>query len=150
MSNAQGLLIYLWVAGAGVAVGLQQVINAKLRVEIGSPWWTGFISYAVGTLAMLAAIVVLREPWLTPAVASRASALSWCGGIFGAVFIATGILTVPRLGAATVLALFVVGQMIGALVLDHFGALGLAQHPATWLRIAGAALLVAGVVLIRA
>ena len=149
MPDLQLFLLYLWVAAAGLAVGLQQVVNARLRVEIGSPWWAGFISYAVGTLAMFAAIIVLREPWLTTTTASRVSVLAWCGGLFGAVFIATGILTVPRLGAATVLALFVVGQMVGALVFDNVGAFGLVPHPATWPRIAGAALLVAGVVLIR-
>ena len=56
---------------------------------------------------------------------------------------------VPRLGAATVLALIVVGQMLGSLAFDHFGLLGLAQHPVSPIRLAGAALLILGAVLIR-
>jgi bacterial/archaeal transporter family-2 protein len=56
---------------------------------------------------------------------------------------------VPRLGAATVLALIVVGQMIGSLAFDHFGAFGIPQHSANPLRLAGAALLVLGVALVR-
>jgi transporter family-2 protein len=55
----------------------------------------------------------------------------------------------PRLGAATVLALIVVGQMLGALAFDHFGLLGLPQHPASLARLAGAAFLLFGVVLVR-
>jgi transporter family-2 protein len=56
---------------------------------------------------------------------------------------------IPRLGAATVLALIVVGQMLGSLTLDHFGILGIPQHPVNPTRLAGAGLLIAGVVLIR-
>ena len=49
--------------------------------------------------------------------------------VFGAIFIGTAILTVPRLGAATVLALILVGQMLGSLAFDQFGLLGLQQIP---------------------
>ncbi len=44
---------YLLVVGAGISVALQQVLNAKLRTELDSPWWAGFVSYFVGVLAML-------------------------------------------------------------------------------------------------
>ena len=140
---------YLLVVGAGISVALQQVLNAKLRTELGSAWWAGFVSYFVGVLAMLAVIVVSGEPRLSAAMAGRTSWPSWTGGIFGAIFIGTAILTVPRLGAATVLALIVVGQMLGSLAFDHFGLLGVPQHPASLARLAGAAFLLLGVVLIR-
>jgi transporter family-2 protein len=74
---------------------------------------------------------------------------SWTGGIFGAIYITISILILPRLGAATVVALIVVGQMIGSLTFDHFGLLGVPQHSATLVRIARAAFLILGVVLIR-
>jgi len=140
---------YLLVVGAGISVALQQVLNAKLRTELGSPWWAGFVSYFVGVLAMLTIIVASGEPRLSAAMAGRTSWPSWTGGIFGAIFIGTAILMVPRLGAATVLALIVVGQMLGSLAFDHFGLLGVPQHPASLARLAGAAFLLLGVVLIR-
>lgn len=133
---------YLAVVGAGMSLALQQVLNARLRAELGSPWWAGFISYFVGVLAMLAAVVASGEPRLSGAMAARASWPSWTGGLFGAVFIGTAILKVPRLGAATVLALIVVGQMLGSLAFDHFGLLGPPQHPASPIRLAGAAVLI--------
>ncbi len=141
---------HLFVVGAGVSVALQQVLNARLRAELGSPWWTGFISYFVGAMAMLAAIAASGEPRLTGAMAARASWPSWTGGLFGAAFIGTAILMVPRLGATTVLALIVVGQMLGALTFDHIGLLGLPQHSVTPVRLAGVALLILGVILVRA
>jgi len=54
----------------------------------------------------------------------------------------------PRLGAATLLALVVLGQLATALMVDHFGWLGFPQHPLSFVRLAGAALLFGGVVLI--
>ncbi|MBR1220196.1 DMT family transporter [Bradyrhizobium sp. U87765 SZCCT0131] len=143
------IVFALLVVGAGVSVALQQILNTNLRAELGSPWWAGFASYFTGTLTMLAAIVVSGQPWLSTAMAARTSWISWTGGIFGAIFIGTAILMVPRLGAATVLALIVVGQMIGSLAFDHFGLLGIPQQSATPVRLAGAVLLVFGVLLIR-
>jgi len=141
--------LYLLAAGAGVSFVFQQAVNANLRAEIGSVWWAGFISYLGGTLAMFAMVVALREPWLTASALTRTSWMSWTGGIFGAVYIAISILLLPRLGAALVVALIVLGQMLGALAFDHFALLGVPENPISPARLAGAALLVAGVVLIQ-
>jgi bacterial/archaeal transporter family-2 protein len=144
------VMFYSLVVGAGVSVALQQVLNANLRIVVGSPWWAGVISYLVGTVAMLAIAIASGGPRLSEGMAARTSWITWAGGIFGAFFIGTAIVMVPRLGAATVLALVVVGQMLGSLVFDHFGLLGLPQHPASLARLAGTAFLILGVVLIRA
>jgi bacterial/archaeal transporter family-2 protein len=143
------VVFYLLIVGAGVSLAFQQILNANLRIELGSAWWAGFISYLVGTLAMLAVAIASGGPWLSATMAARTSWVSWTGGIFGAIFIATAILMVPRFGAATVLALIVVGQMFGSLTFDHFGLLGIPQHSANPIRLAGAAFLILGVVLIR-
>ena len=81
---------------------------------------------------------VADTPWWT-----------WSGGVLGGVFILLMILLLPSLGAATLIALVVAGQMATAITLDHFGAFGLASHPVSLSRVAGAALLIAGVVLIK-
>ncbi|OPH19739.1 membrane protein [Azospirillum brasilense] len=149
MSIAVSAVSYLLVVGAGVSVALQQVLNANLRADLGSPWWAGFVSYVVGMLAMLAVALLAPGPRLAEAVSGVGSWVTWIGGLFGALFIGTAILMVPRLGAATVLALIVVGQMLGSLAFDHIGLLGLPQQPISPTRLAGAASLILGVVLIR-
>jgi transporter family-2 protein len=140
---------YLLVIGAGASLALQQVLNAKLRASLASPWWAGFASYFVGMLLMLALACLAPGPRLSLTTVSRTTLPVWSGGIFGGIFIITAILTVPRFGAATVLALVVVGQMIGSLAFDQFGLLGLPQHPATLVRLIGAGVLIAGVVMVR-
>lgn len=138
---------YLIVVAAGVSVALQQVLNANFRTAIGSAAWSGFVSYLVGTLVMLAAGLATGAPRFANGTAP--SWFAWTGGVFGAVFIGINIIMIPRLGAATVLALIVVGQMCASMVFDHFGILGLRQQAISPARLLGAALLIAGVVLIR-
>jgi transporter family-2 protein len=141
--------LYALALGAGSSFVFQQAVNANLRFQIGSTWWAGFISYLGGTLCMLFMIVIARDPVLSFEAMSRSSPMSWTGGLFGALYIAISIFLLPRLGAATVLALIVVGQMLTSLVFDHFGLLGVPIHPASAVRIIGAACLLLGAVLIR-
>jgi bacterial/archaeal transporter family-2 protein len=139
----------LLVFAAGISVLVQQVVNANLRFDIGSPWWAGFVSYFTGTVAMLVMALALREPLPSMQMIARSHPASWLGGLFGATYIALSILLLPKLGAATTIALMVAGQMVGSLVFDHFGLLGVPVHPVSMVRLAGAALLFIGVILIR-
>lgn len=148
MSN---LVSALLVVAAGMSVALQQVLNASLRVQIESPWWAGFVSYFVGCVAMLIVALFVSGPTLSLAPLSPAPSawVPWIGGLFGAFFIAVVILMMPKLGAAYVLCLIVVGQMVGSMLFDHFGLFGLQQQSISLARAGGAALLVGGVILIR-
>jgi bacterial/archaeal transporter family-2 protein len=140
---------YFLAFGAGVSFVFQQAVNANLRGEIGSPWWAGFVSYLGGTIAMLLMAILLLQPWPSMQMIHRSHWLSWTGGIFGATYIAISILLLPRLGAATVIALIVAGQMIGSLAFDQYGLLGVPVHPLNMYRLAGAALLVLGAIPVR-
>jgi bacterial/archaeal transporter family-2 protein len=140
---------YLVAFCAGISFVFQQAVNSNLRLEIGSAWWAGFVSYLGGTFAMLLLAVLMQEPLPPMLMIGRSSLISWTGGIFGAVYIGVSILLLPRLGAATVIALIVAGQMIGSIAFDHFGLLGVPVHPANMIRLTGAALLVLGAILIR-
>lgn len=145
----QHLFLYLLALGAGVSVATQQVLNGNLRTALNSPAWAGLVSYAVGLLTMIVTVIALREripSWKTMADVPW---YAWSGGVFGGAFILLVILLLPSLGAATLFALVIAGQVLAAVTLDHFGAFGLAPHPVNVARLAGAALLIAGVVLIR-
>ncbi len=92
---------------------------------------------------------MVREPVFSLASLARVPWVTWTGGVFGAIFIATSILMVPRLGVATVMTLIVVGQLLSSLAFDHFGLFGMQQQPLTAVRLIGAACLVAGAAMIR-
>jgi transporter family-2 protein len=145
----QHLFLYALALGAGVSVATQQVLNGSLRTALGSPAWAGLVSYAGGLLTMIVAVIVLRERVPAWKTVVDVPWYAWSGGLFGGAFILLAILLLPSLGAATLFALVIAGQVLAAIPLDHFGAFGLAPHPIGVARLAGAALLIAGVILIR-
>jgi transporter family-2 protein len=133
---------------AGISLVVQQALNANLRTALSSAAWSGFMSYFLGVVCMAAFALLLQDPIPSVATASRIPWYAWSGGLFGAIFIGLAIVLIPQLGAATFFALLIAGQMLGSIVFDHFGVLGVPVHPVSVLRVAGAALLVS-VVLIR-
>ena len=143
------ILLMLLAALAGAGIVVQQVLNANLRVALGSSALAGTASFVVGLVCMLMLAVVMRDPLPPVATLARLPWWAWGGGFFGAFFIGASIFLLPQLGAATFIALLVAGQMIGSVAFDHFGWLGLTQRPIDVTRLIGIALIVAGVVMVR-
>jgi transporter family-2 protein len=131
----------------GAALTVQAGMNATVRVAVGSPVLAAIVNFVVG-LAALACVALASGARWTPGSAAAVPAWAWFGGVLGAIYVAAYVVLVPRLGAVTLIALTIAGQMIAALVVDHFGIIGFPQTPATPARLLGAALLVAGVLLI--
>ena len=63
----------LLTVGAGSSVLIQQVLNANLRIELNSAAWSGFMSYFLGVVCMLALVIVLRDPVPSAATVARVS-----------------------------------------------------------------------------
>lgn len=147
--HVQAFFLYLLALGAGVSVATQQVLNGSLRTALASPAWAGLISYAGGLITMIVAVIALGEGVPSWKIMAGVPWWAWSGGMFGAAFILLAILLLPSLGAATLFALVIAGQVLAAVTLDHFGALGLTPHPISTARLVGAVFLIAGVVLIR-
>ena len=145
----QTIVLYILALGAGVSVATQQVLNGSLRASLESPAWAGLVSYAGGLLTMVVAVFALGERTPSWKLVAEVPWWAWSGGLFGGAFILLAILLLPTLGAATLFALVIAGQVLAAITLDHFGALGLTPHPISTARLAGAVLLIAGVALIR-
>jgi transporter family-2 protein len=62
--------------------------------------------------------------------------------------LAAPIFLVPRIGTTSTLVAIVFGQLMVALLIDHYGLLGSPQISATWPRILGVLLVAAGAVLV--
>jgi transporter family-2 protein len=134
---------------AGFCLPTQAGINAQLNLWSRSAILAATISFAVGTIALAVYCLILRVPWPAEDPFSRYPWWIWTGGFLGAFLVASTVVLAPRLGAASMVALIVAGQMLASLALDHFGWLGYQVHPANGLRMLGVVLLVGGVVLIR-
>jgi bacterial/archaeal transporter family-2 protein len=142
------LLIFLGFL-AGMLLPVQAGVNFELRTVVGHPIVAGVIQFLVGALGLLVLAIALRSPLPPFARFSAAPWWVWVGGLLGANYIVIAILLVPRIGAATLLAVSVAGQMVVSLLLDHHGLIGYPVHPLSPWRIVGAGLLLAGVGLIQ-
>lgn len=134
---------------AGASLSVQAVINAALGRGIGRPLTAALTSYVVGILVLIVAAGLSRTPWPDSTTVRDLPWWLWIGGCFGAYYVTMSIFAAPRLGAATLIAVVIAGQMLAALVLDHFGAAGLPEHGITLWRAVGAVLITVGVVLVR-
>lgn len=146
---SHGLVAALLALVAGLGLPTQTGINAQLGLWTRSSITAALISFAVGTAALLVVSLVLRLPLPLWAAAGAQPWWIWSGGLLGAFFVAATTFIAPQLGATTMLALILAGQLVASVYLDHFGLLGFPLHPISLGRIGGILLLVAGVVLIR-
>lgn len=146
--NPVMLVPMLLVLCAGGMIALQAPTNAILSRAGGSPVLAALISFAVGTLTLLVV-------WLASGNRPKAAAFAglppyaWLGGVYGAMYVAVAAYAAPKIGLASLITIGIAGQIAMALLLDHVGALGLQRDPISLGRIAGALLVIAGVVLVR-
>lgn len=140
------LLFALLAVVAGCAVVLQGATNQGLMKATGiGP------ALVVNTLVVLLGTIGL---WLATGAKGTflpvgASWTLYIGGVFGFIVIATAVVVFPRLGAAYAIALMVCGQCIAALIIDHYGLLGMPPSPITLQRAIGVALVAGGVAVFR-
>lgn len=140
---------YLLLAiGAGAGVAIQFGVNGALRKVSDQPMWASFVSFLVGTLALLLCFVATRRAWPAGGQFAHAPWWVWIGGLLGAFYVVVSVVSGPRLGAAALVACVIVGQVGASIVIDHFGLIGYPVHAANPGRIVGALLLLAGVALV--
>lgn len=141
-------LTILLAVAAGALTAVQPPTNAMLARALGSPVSAALVSFLVGSVAL--ALLVVLAPARPDGTAVRALPwYAWVGGLYGAFFVAVAAFAAPRIGVGMLVVALVAGQLAMAVLLDHFGALGLAKQPLGWARVAGLLLVIAGAVLVR-
>ena len=142
-------LYLLFAFAGGAALPLQAGINAQLATWLGSPVRAAFVSFAVGTLVLLAASALVFKPLPSWGRIGDAPWWVWIGGALGAFYVAASIVSAPKLGAAQLIALVVAGQALVSLFVDQFGWVGFEQKDISIGRLVGMVLVGAGVALVR-
>ena len=140
--------LVLWVVGvlAGSLGAVQTAVNGRLTEVMGSGLASALVSFLVGTAGLVLINVATRQrirrvtgvrPWML------------LGGLLGATCVLANAVNAPRLGTSLAVSAALLGQVLIGLVVDHNGHFGIARRPVTALRLAGAALVVLGVALVR-
>ena len=142
------LLFIIMALALGAVLPIQAAINARLAKVAGSPVMSAFVSFAVGTGALLL-FLILSGQLKFGFVSSQSPWWIWTGGLLGTFFVAGIVVLLPRLGVVLSFSLVLAGQMFVAILFDQFGWLGVAIKEISAGKIIGAILLIAGVFLIR-
>ncbi|MBS4991798.1 MAG: DMT family transporter [Haemophilus parainfluenzae] len=119
--------VYLIIAlAAGVALATQSAINTQLaKAMSGEAVIATFISFAVGTLVLFFIAWVKTDLWGNLSTVPSQPWWKLIGGILGAVVVFTTVLLAPKLGITAMLFFIIVGQLITATTIDHFGLIGM-------------------------
>ena len=134
---------------AGAMLPIQFGINAQLASWLDSPLRATLVSFAVGTAVLLLAMLAADRDWPPLERIGGAPWWVWLGGLLGAFYVLGSVVTAPKLGAATLVAVILAGQAVASLLVDHFGWVGFEESPVTPGRLAGVLLVAAGVALVR-
>ena len=135
---------------AGAFVPVQTAANSLLGKGLGSGVWSTLVVFIVASLTTALFMVFQRPAMPDSAQLSGIPAYAWLtGGVLGAVYIYLLIYTAPKLGMAGAVGFVITGQLIAAMLFDHFGWMGFEQHSISWKRMAGAVLLILGVIIVK-
>ena len=144
-----GQLYILLALAIGLLLPIQVGINTELAQRISSPVIASFFSFAVGTVGLIICLLASRTPW--PDFNTIITIPKWCwlGGFIGAFAVFGGIVSGPKIGLLSLVALVLSGQLAASLILDHYGWLGFPIRELSLGRISGSALLLIAVILIH-
>ena len=139
------LLVALAVGGL---IPIQTAANSRLRASVGNkPVVPALISFSSALLFAVVATTVLRgNP--VPQFSADVPWWGWLGGVMGVCFVLGNILLFPRLGALETVVLPILGQVVMGLLVDRFGLFGAPAMPVSWMRVLGATVVFAGIVVV--
>ena len=142
----RGLAVVLTAAVGGL-IALQAPINSRLGKSVGT-WQAAAVSFGIGTILLVGIVLVAAGGFGTLHKATDPPWYYLTGGVLGAAYVTTVLVTVRPLGAGGVVAATIAGQLTTAVVVDQLGILGVARQPITAARIAGVVLLGVGTYLV--
>src|SRR3954468_18173451 len=130
-------------------IPFQAGVNAQLAHWVQSPVRAAFVSFVVGTIALLVLSIAIWKPLPSGSRIADAPWWVWVGGLLGAFYVAGSIVTAPRLGAAALIAVIVAGQSLASVVVDPLGWVGFEPKEVSAGRIGGMVLVLTGAALVR-
>lgn len=141
-------LFYLLPLIAGVSMSIQSGVNGQLRAALGQPLIAAFISFLSGTITLLLLLLFTRTGFPSMQELGAVNLYKYTGGMLGVIVVTFVILSVQQVGASNMFVLIIAGQLVTALLMDHFGILGLQLNPVNFQKLAGILLVVAGAYLV--
>ena len=141
-------LLFLAATLSGISNPFQSGTNAQLNKQLGNPLWATAFVYASGLLGLLVAQVFARQVFPDATRIAGVSWWAWLGGLISVISTVAGLTLSQKLGSGVFTGASVTAALLTSVLLDHLGIIGFRQHTAGPGRLAGCALMVAGLWLI--
>ncbi|OLY94068.1 transporter family-2 protein [Cnuella takakiae] len=135
---------------AGSILPVQALLNSRLGKQVGGSLVGVLLSFLIGSICLVAANALTNGSALVAIRPARTGPwYIWLGGVLGALFLGYITWVNQRQGMALTFILVVCGQILTALLLDHYGWLGNMQRSITPVQLVGVALILGGIYLVR-
>jgi transporter family-2 protein len=130
----------------GVVLAIHLAMNGKVGSAINNPRVGNAVFWCIGALG---AVAIGLTGWQSGALSplKQVHPVLLTAGVMGASLVFAIAWLIPQVGAASVMITLISGQVLGGLILSHYGWLGSPVQPLTLTKIVGVAIMIGGVVL---
>lgn len=131
----------------GVVLAVHLAMNGKVGMAINNPRVGNAVFWCIGALT---AVIIGLTGWKAGALAplKDISPLLLTAGAFGAMLVFAIAWLIPEVGAVGLFMCLLAGQVIGSVVMSHYGWLGSPVEPITLIKMVGVALMIGGATIV--
>jgi transporter family-2 protein len=132
---------------AGLGIPVMAAMNANVGIQLGSPILSTVILFSVGLIATCLVLLLFGLPIVLPK--HLPAPTLFFSGLWVAFYILTITWISPRFGVANAILFVLLGQMVAALIVDHFGLFDALPIPINVTKVIGLTFMIVGIFLIK-
>ncbi len=138
--------LYAFTIFLGVILAVHLAMNGRVGSAINNPRVGNAVFWCIGALG---AVLIGLTGWQSGALSpiKQVHPVLLTAGLMGACLVFAIAWLIPQVGAGSVMITLIAGQVIGGLILSHYGWLASPVQPLTLTKIAGVIIMIGGVVL---
>jgi transporter family-2 protein len=138
--------LYLLTMFLGVVLAVHLAMNGKVGSVLNNARVGNALFWCIGALG---AVAIGLTGWQSGALGplKQVHPVLLTAGVLGACLVFAIAWLIPQVGAGAVMITLLAGQVLGGLLMSHYGWLGSPVQPVTPVKLAGVAVMIGGVVL---
>jgi bacterial/archaeal transporter family-2 protein len=138
--------LYVFTMFLGVILAVHLAMNGKVGAVLNNARVGNALFWCIGAIG---AMVIGLTGWQSGALQplKQVHPVLLTAGVLGACLVFAIAWLIPQVGAGTVMITLLAGQVLGGLIMSHFGWLGSPVQPITMTKIAGVVVMIVGVVM---
>jgi transporter family-2 protein len=140
------IYLYVFTMFLGVILAVHLAMNGKVGSVLNNARVANALFWCIGALG---ATVIGATGWQSGALQplKNVHPVLLIAGVMGACLVFAIAWLIPQVGAGAVMITLIAGQVLGGLIMSHYGWLGSPVEPITITKVLGVAVMIAGVVL---